>query len=391
MSIFENQRLPKIFKRNGKECYLDPIRKRLIYITPEETVRQRVVSYLLDELKVPANMIRVEEHLSHYDLKTRNRADIIIEKYIAEDKPGKPLVVIECKAPSVMLSDNVVSQMTGYANDLNCPFCMMTNGTDIACYYYDEQRQYVKVTELPQYTSMVKEEFVEVPEKELPPRMTLAEIDKYPRAYDDDFGRSTPDNLSKIFINLWECLLYPEHRLPAGKYSIFDVVEDYGVRILSYGNASGGFLGGAYRSFIIEYKGSTEFVSFGICPYFTDARPDYERTCLSVAIDNEDTSHNSIELVLDENVELDGDTVSIYHHGRISVGKIGSGRKEDLRELVRKSLPDLIDGNRFFLGRLKNDHLWNLDEPDMIKLIDNMIAYALIRDEYREIRKAEMA
>ena len=73
------------------------------------------------------------------------------------------------------------------------------------------------------------------------------------------------------------------------------------------------------------------------------------------------------------------------------MGKIGSGRKEDLRELVRKSLPDLIDGNRFFLGRLKNDHLWNLDEPDMIKLIDNMIAYALIRDEYREIRKAEMA
>lgn len=281
--------------------------------------------------------------------------------------------------------------MTVTIKGFNCPFCMMTNGTDVACFYYDEQRQYVKVTELPQYTSMVKEKFVELPEEKRFPRLTLKEIDEHPRVYDADFGRSTPDNLAKVCTNLWECLLYPEHKLPAGKYSIFDVIEDYGVRLMAYGNASGGYLEGAYRSFIIEYKGSTEFVSFGICPYCTEARPDYERTCLSVAIDNEDTSHNSLELIIDENVELDGDTVSIYHHGRISVGKIGSGRKDDLRELVRKSLPDVIDGDRFFLGRLKNDHLWNLDEPDMIKLIDNMIAYALIRDEYRKIRKAEMA
>lgn len=32
--------LPPTYSRQGKECYLDPIRKKLIYITPEETVRQ---------------------------------------------------------------------------------------------------------------------------------------------------------------------------------------------------------------------------------------------------------------------------------------------------------------------------------------------------------------
>ena len=391
MNILENQRLPEIYARNGKECYLDPIRQRLIYITPEETVRQHVVSYLLDELRVPSNMIRVEEHLSHYGLKTRNRADIIIERYIDSEKVVEPLVVIECKAPSVMLSDKVIKQMVGYANDLICPFCMMTNGTDIECFYYDgAQERYVQVKSLPDYASMVKEEFTELPQPEPLRRLTLEEIDKHPRAYDGDFGRSTPDELSKACINLWECLLYTDHKLPAGKYSIFDVVQDYGIRLMSYGNASGGYLEGAYRSFIIEYKGSTEFVSFGICPYCTDARPDYERTALSVAIDNDETSHNSLELVVDENVELDGDIVNIYHHGRISVGRIGSGKKDDLMELVRKTAPDLVDGNRYFLGKLKNDHLWNLDEPDVVKLIDNMIAYALIRDEYRKIRKAEM-
>ena len=49
----EKGKLPPIYKRNGKDCYLDPIRKKLIYITPEETVRQKTISYLLDELGVP--------------------------------------------------------------------------------------------------------------------------------------------------------------------------------------------------------------------------------------------------------------------------------------------------------------------------------------------------
>ena len=39
--------LPQIYKRNGRECYLDPIRKKLVFITPEETVRQKVLSFLL--------------------------------------------------------------------------------------------------------------------------------------------------------------------------------------------------------------------------------------------------------------------------------------------------------------------------------------------------------
>ena len=27
--------LPQKYVRNGKECYLDPVRKKLIYVTPE--------------------------------------------------------------------------------------------------------------------------------------------------------------------------------------------------------------------------------------------------------------------------------------------------------------------------------------------------------------------
>lgn len=61
-----SEKLPLIYKRNGRECYLDPIRKKLIYITPEETVRQKVILYLTDILHVPLREIVSEQHLSHY-------------------------------------------------------------------------------------------------------------------------------------------------------------------------------------------------------------------------------------------------------------------------------------------------------------------------------------
>ena len=86
-------KLPQIYVRNKKDCYLDPIRKKLIYITPEETVRQQVVSYLLNELNIPANMITVEAHLSHYGIKSKQRADIIIHA-LADDGTLYPIAMV---------------------------------------------------------------------------------------------------------------------------------------------------------------------------------------------------------------------------------------------------------------------------------------------------------
>ena len=34
----KKQSLPDIYIRNNRKCYLDPVREKLIYITPEETV-----------------------------------------------------------------------------------------------------------------------------------------------------------------------------------------------------------------------------------------------------------------------------------------------------------------------------------------------------------------
>lgn len=73
-----------MFERQGRRCYLDPVRKKLIYITPEETVRQQVLSFLMKRLKVPVKMIREEEPLVHYGIESRGRADLLIDKYDPE-------------------------------------------------------------------------------------------------------------------------------------------------------------------------------------------------------------------------------------------------------------------------------------------------------------------
>ena len=35
------------------------------------------------------------------------------------------------------------------------------------------------------------------------------------------------------------------------------------------------------------------------------------------------------------------------------------------------------------------DRLWRLDDPDVIGLIENLISYSIVRDEYREYVKAK--
>ena len=382
---FSKQKLPSIYKRLERECYLDPIREKLIYITPEETVRQQVISYIINTLKVPANMIRVEESLLHYGVNSRGRVDILLHKYNKENDELNPLCVIECKAPQNMLDTNVLKQMVEYCDALCCDYGMITNGYEMFCYHYNnEHEEYEQIKNLPQYIGMVRGEYTEVPIEEPIPRLKHEKIPDNLDLYRGfDMGENTEEKILIPLINFWECLLEPKNKLPCKKYRLFTVIKDMHIRLLSYGNASGGSFQGVYRSFLIEYKGSTEIISMGISTYVSHAKPNHIKTAICVAIDNEKETHHALQFVADDNLYVYGNKVTFYHHGRIGVGNIGSGKIDELREFVAESYPEIIDGKRFNLGTLTDNHLWNLDEPDVEKVMENFISYALIRDEYR--------
>lgn len=383
--------LPPIYKRNGKECYLDPIRKKLIYITPEETVRQRVVAYLLKELKVPADMLIVESHLSHYKLNSKRRADIVIHAF---DEEGLlyPIAIVECKAPGIGLSEIVGDQLCDYCNSLGADYAMMVNDSECFCFHYDSAtNQYIQIDQLPEYEDMLDGMFKIRDIGSLPERVAY---DKIPQFIKDnaeevniDISPKTPRNLAYATYNLWEGLLDTRYKMAQKKYNVFTLIEDYGVRQLSYGNAGGGVFYGLYRSFIIEYNGNTEIVSIGVSPYGSFSNPDIEKTAIVVAIDNDNDSHHALQFSIDDNLVHNGNVYTFFHHGKIAIGNKGSGKVSELMAFVAEKYPHIIDGQKFNLGSLEYNRDWNLNDSEVEHLIENIITYALIRDEYRAFVK----
>lgn len=134
----------------------------------------------------------------------------------------------------------------------------------------------------------------------------------------------------------------------------------------------------------IDYNGSTEFVSIGLSPYSTWSKQDIAKTAINVAIDTDDDAHHSLQLCVDDNVVRNGKKVTFYHSGRIGFSNKGSGKIEGLRIFTEDLYPSIIDGKRFNLGTLTYDRLWEVDDPKFMNLIENLISYALVRDEYRK-------
>lgn len=265
---------------------------------------------------------------------------------------------------------------------------MMINDYESFSYHYDENcNEYIQIDELPPYGDLLEGRYSAIEPQTFPDRIHQTDISNYLKENlsenDPNISHQTEHRLACAAFNLLEGLFDPRHKLPKKQYKLFSLIEDYGVRILSYGNASGGTYSGLYRSFIIETNRSTEIVSIGFSAFCTYAHPDAIKTALNVAIDNEKESHHSLQLSIDDNVIVDGDQVHFYHHGRIGVSNKGSGRIEDLRRLVEIKCPQMIKGKKFYLGTLTNDHDWDLDDPGVANLIENLISYALIRDAYR--------
>ena len=106
---------PQVYQSEGRECYLDPIRAKLVNKTKEETVRQTILARLQMYLQVPTDMIDVEASLKHYGINSLLRPDIIINRRV-DEKTLEPVAVIECKAEDVPLTDIVISQAEQYAD-----------------------------------------------------------------------------------------------------------------------------------------------------------------------------------------------------------------------------------------------------------------------------------
>lgn len=372
---FMKSKLPQIIRKNNQEKIFDPIRERFFKVKPEELVRQHLISYLMENLQVPKNLICVEEHLAHYGIDSNERADVIIN--YEENGTEYPLVVIECKAPEIFLSDKAREQMFGYAEKLGSNYCWLTNGEE-NYFYYLAGEKYIEIEELPNYPEMLGGEYKPAPVEEFESRAKLEELEKNYLQYVDEenIDVETPDSLAIPMTNFLECLLDTKHKFPAKQYKFFSVIKDYGVRDLEVGNNSGYKWFGTYRSFLIKYKDFENLVSLAV---YLD-NPKY--LCVAVDRDNR-TVHHSLQLNVDKNFETYNAKIRFLHDGRITKGQ-GALKIDGLREFVSEKYPEIIKGKKFYLGSLTHNRLWYLDDSEVMQVVENLISYALIRDDYRE-------
>lgn len=108
-------------RRDGPAEIFDPLRKKFVALTPEEWVRQHMVRYLTEEKGFPHGLLSVEGSITLY--RTKKRYDIA-----AFDRNGSPILVVECKAPSVPVNEKVVDQVIRYNLVLEAPYLLVTNG-----------------------------------------------------------------------------------------------------------------------------------------------------------------------------------------------------------------------------------------------------------------------
>ena len=125
--VLDDYHVESKYQRNNRKCFFDPIRKILIVENPEEIVRQKILLYLQHKMGVPLDKIHVEIPMTHYKKGSKGRADIIVQG-IDKDEILKPVIVIECKAPHVPLTDDVYDQVVRYNEVLGADNLIVTNG-----------------------------------------------------------------------------------------------------------------------------------------------------------------------------------------------------------------------------------------------------------------------
>ena len=151
-SSFENMQqlnLPEYqfrFKKiNGKPQIFDRIRKKFFPLTPEEWVRQNLVRFLVEEKHYPESLLAIEMSFTIHGQPLRS--DIV-----SFNNQGKPILVVECKAPSVKITQQTFDQIARYNMHLQVKHLIVSNGLQhYCCELHPENGTFEFLREIPDY------------------------------------------------------------------------------------------------------------------------------------------------------------------------------------------------------------------------------------------------
>lgn len=143
LDLMSRQELLQTKRQGARQLIFDPIRRKWLVLQPEELVRQLLLQYFLTEKGYSKNRVALEKELIINGM--QKRFDILLY-----DTDTRPLLLAECKAPHVSLSDATFRQIATYNLPLQVPYLLVTNGiVTYCCQMHYEQESYTFLTEVP--------------------------------------------------------------------------------------------------------------------------------------------------------------------------------------------------------------------------------------------------
>ena len=136
-------------KRNGERLTIfDFLRRRHVTLTPEEWVRQHFVHFLVEHKGYPKGLLANEVELSVGEKNLR--CDSILY-----DPSLKPRMIVEYKAPSVVVTQKVFQQIATYNLLLHVDYLVVSNGLTHYCVKMDyDNQKYLFLDDIPDYKNL---------------------------------------------------------------------------------------------------------------------------------------------------------------------------------------------------------------------------------------------
>jgi len=135
----------KLTQKEGKLFIFDVIAKKFRSLSPEEWVRQHCLHFLTNHLNYPASCIQIEGGLQINTLQRRTDIQVF-------DQMGQLLLIIECKAPHIAITEQSLMQISQYQKKNEARYIALTNGLENHIFEINlMDKQAKKLKEFPSY------------------------------------------------------------------------------------------------------------------------------------------------------------------------------------------------------------------------------------------------
>lgn len=139
----------KTRQTGGITYVFDFLRRRYVKLTPEEWVRQHFTHFLVDHKGYPPQLLANEVGIRLNG--SLRRCDSVLY----DRNGGRPRVVMEYKAPTVALTQDVFNQICSYNSLLRADYLFVSNGLmHVCCRMLYAETSYAFLRDVPAFSEL---------------------------------------------------------------------------------------------------------------------------------------------------------------------------------------------------------------------------------------------